>query len=133
MTVLEKYLPLVARTFLAIIFLYAGTNKIMNFAGTQEQIANAGLPLAFLVTVFTILFQILGGLALIIGFQARIGALLLVLFLVPATLVFHNPIADPSQMTQFMKNLAILGGLFMVLTYGSGAVSLDSTKTFFSD
>lgn len=126
MTFLQKYLPLVGRTFLAIIFIRSGIGKISDFSGTQETIANAGLPLAFLVTLFTILFQIAGGLSLITGFKARIGAVLLLLFLIPATIVFHNPIADPGQMTQLMKNLAIIGGILMVLAYGSGPVSIDA-------
>lgn len=122
---LQKYIPLLARTAIAVIFLNSGIGKISNFAGTQQQIAQAGLPLAPLVTVFTIAFVFLGSIALILGFKARIGAGLLLAFLIPATLVFHNPIADPTQMTQFLKNLAIIGGLLMVVAYGSGPVSLD--------
>lgn len=121
----QKYIPLIARTFLAVIFLNSGIGKLFDFAGTQQQIASAGLPLAALVTVFTIAFQLLGGVALIFGYKARIGSVLLLLFLVPATLVFHNPLVDPTQMTQFLKNLAIIGGLLMVTAYGSGPVSLD--------
>lgn len=121
----QKYTPLVARTFLAIIFLNSGIGKLADFAGTQQQIASAGLPLAAVVTVFTIAFQLLGGAALILGYKARIGSILLLLFLIPATLVFHNPLVDPSQMTQFLKNLAIIGGLLMVTAYGSGPVSVD--------
>lgn len=113
------------RDFLAVIFINSGIGKISNFAGTQQQIASAGLPLAALVTVFTIAFQLLGGAALIAGYKAKIGSILLLLFLVPATLVFHNPLVDPTQMTQFLKNLAIIGGLLMVTAYGSGPVSLE--------
>ncbi|MEL6352057.1 MAG: DoxX family protein [Cyanobacteria bacterium J06627_28] len=122
---IQKYIPLIARTFLAVIFINSGIGKISNFAGTQQQIASAGLPLAALVTVFTIAFQLLGGAALIAGYKAKIGSILLLLFLVPATLVFHNPLVDPTQMTQFLKNLAIIGGLLMVTAYGSGPVSLE--------
>ncbi|MEO0868550.1 MAG: DoxX family protein, partial [Cyanobacteria bacterium J06642_11] len=78
-----------------------------------------------LVTAFTILFELLGGISLIIGYQAQIGAILLLVFLIPATLMFHNPIADPTQMIQFMKNLAIMGGLLMVVAFGAGPISLD--------
>ena len=123
--ILQKYIPLLARTAIAVIFLHSGIGKISNFAGTQQQIAAAGLPLAPLVTVSTIVFLFLGSIALIVGFKARIGAGLLLAFLIPATLVFHNPIVDPTQMVQFMKNLAIIGGLLMVVAYGSGPVSLD--------
>ncbi len=122
----QKYSPLIARTAIALIFLHSGIGKLSNFGGTQEQIASAGLPLAALVAVFTIAFQLLGGASLILGYKARIGAGLLLAFLIPATLVFHNPIADPGQMIQFLKNLAIIGGLLLVATYGSGPVSLDS-------
>ena len=129
MNVLQKYIPLIARTFLSVIFLHSGIGKLTGFAGTQEQIASAGLPLAPLVTVFTIVFLLAGGVSLILGFKARIGAVLLMLFLIPATLVFHNPIIDPTQMIQFMKNLSIIGGLLMVASYGSGPVSLDNQVT----
>lgn len=122
---IQKYIPLIARTFLAVIFINSGIGKLSDFAGTQQQIASAGLPLAALVTVFTIAFQLLGSAALIVGYKAKIGSILLLLFLVPATLVFHNPIVDPTQMTQFLKNLAIIGGLLMVTAYGSGPVSLE--------
>ena len=122
----QKYSPLIARTAIAIIFLHSGFGKLTNFGGTQEQIAGAGLPLAALVAFFTIAFQLLGGASLVLGYKARIGAGLVLAFLIPATLVFHNPIADPSQMIQFLKNLAIIGGLLMVIAYGSGPVSLDS-------
>lgn len=125
----QKYIPLTARTFLAVIFIYTGIAKIGGFAGTQQQIAGAGIPLAALVTVFTIVFELAGGVSLILGYKARIGAVLLLVFLTPATLMFHNPIADPSQMIQFMKNLAIMGGLLMVVAYGSGPVSLEQQTT----
>ncbi|MGD1931895.1 MAG: DoxX family protein [Leptolyngbyaceae cyanobacterium] len=123
--ILQKYIPLLARTAIAVIFLHSSIGKISDFAGLQQQIAGAGLPLAALVAIFTVAFQLLGSLSLIVGFKARIGAGLLLAFLIPATLVFHNPIVDPTQMTQFLKNLAIIGGLLMVVTYGSGPVSLD--------
>jgi len=121
---LKKYLPLVARSAIALIFLNSGIGKLTDFSGTQQQIAGAGLPLAPLVTLFTIIFLLVGSISLFVGYRARIGAGLLIAFLVPAPLVFHNPVADPSQMTQFLKNLAIIGGLLMVTTYGSGPVSL---------
>ncbi|NER82635.1 MAG: DoxX family protein [Leptolyngbya sp. SIO1D8] len=122
---IQKYIPLTARTFLAVIFIYTGIAKIGGFSGTQQQIASAGIPLAALVTVFTIVFEITGGVSILAGYKARMGALLLLVFLTPATLVFHNPIGDPSQMIQFMKNLAIIGGLLMLLAYGSGPISLE--------
>ncbi len=125
--VLQKYVPLIARIAIALVFLNSGIKKISNFTATQETIAGAGLPIAPVVTAFTIAFLLLGSVSLIVGYKARIGAGLLIGFLVPATLVFHNPIIDPSEMTQFLKNLAIIGGLLMIATYKSGPLSLDKS------
>lgn len=107
---MRKYIPLIARTLLAIIFVHSGFGKaFFDFAGTQQQMADAGIPIPFIVLIFIIAFQIFGGISLILGYKAKIGAILLMIFLIPATLVFHNPIADPTQEIDFMKNLAILG------------------------
>lgn len=122
----QKFIALVGRIFLAVIFLHAGINKaFFGFAETQQQMAEAGIPIPFVVLIFTILFQIAGSISLILGYKTKIGAILLLIFLIPATAVFHNPIADPTQMTQFLKNLSIMGGLLMVLSFGPGAFSLD--------
>ncbi|HEY9803025.1 MAG TPA: DoxX family protein [Leptolyngbyaceae cyanobacterium] len=123
---LKKYIPLVARSFLAVIFIYAGLNKVFNFAGTSASMAKAGLPIVEVLLVFTIAFQILGGLSIILGYKAQIGAILLIIFMIPATLVFHNPLADPSQFNNFFKNLSIIGGLLLILAYGTGPLSLES-------
>ncbi|WP_346294127.1 DoxX family protein [Sphaerothrix gracilis] len=123
--IIQKYVPLLARTAIAVVFLHSGAGKLMDFSGTHQQIAGAGLPLALLVTVSTIAFLFLGSLSLIMGYKARLGAGLLIVFLAPATLVFHNPLVDPTQMIQFLKNLAIIGGLLMVIAYGAGPISLD--------
>jgi putative oxidoreductase len=124
--VAQKYMPLVARALIAVIFIHSGIGKVLDFGGLQGAIASKGLPLAALVAVFTIAFQLIGGITVMLGYKARIGAILLLAFLIPATVVFHNPIGDPSQLTQFMKNLAIIGGILMVVTYGSGPISLES-------
>jgi putative oxidoreductase len=124
---MQKFIPLIARTFLAVIFVRSGFDKaFFDFADTQQQMAEAGIPIPFVVLIFTIAFQIVGGISLILGYKAQIGAILLLIFLVPATLVFHNPIADPTQTIDFMKNLAILGGLLMVVSFGAGSLSLDA-------
>jgi putative oxidoreductase len=128
---LKKYIPLVARSFLAVIFIYTGLNKVFNFAQTSELMAKVGLPIVGVLLVFTIAFQILGGLSIIIGYKAEIGAILLIIFLIPATIVFHNPLADPSQFNNFFKNLSIIGGLLLVLAYGSGSLSLDQSDRSF--
>ena len=74
-----------------------------------------------------------GGLALLLGFHTRAAALLLFLYLIPTTLVFHNFWAYPPeqqqlQMIMFLKNLAIMGGLGMLVSFGPGPLSLDAKE-----
>ena len=117
-----NYLPLAARICLALIFLNASIQSLLGFSGFVSTIAGRGLPLAGLLAVGTIVFQLLGSIALLIGYKAKLGALLLILFLIPASLAFHPPTAD---LTGFLKNIALIGGLLMVVAYGSGPVSVE--------
>lgn len=123
---LQKIIPLVARTCLAVIFIRSGAGKALDFGGTQEQIASTGLPLAALLTAGAIVFELVGAALVLLGYKAKWGALLLILFLIPTTLIFHTNFAEGMQVTQFFKNLAILGGLLMVTAFGSGPFSLES-------
>ena len=97
----------------------------MEFSEFVPTIASKGLPLPQVLAAGTVAFLLLGSLSLILGFKARIGALLIILFLVPATLFFH-PIT--SDLSGFLKNLALIGGLMMVIAYGPGLISLDAGK-----
>ncbi|MDJ0746443.1 MAG: DoxX family protein [Xenococcaceae cyanobacterium MO_167.B27] len=116
--------PLIARIFLSILFIWTAISKILNPVGTQEYMAAHGIPFTDLLLVMTIAVQFLGGISLLLGVKARWGATALALFLIPATLIFHSDFSDPNQSIQFLKNLAIIGGLLMVIQYGSGAIAL---------
>lgn len=122
-----RFIPLAARAFLAAIFFQSGISKILGFADTQGFMATAGIPLGLtgLLLVGAIVCELLGGLSVLLGYKARWGALLLILFLIPTTLIFHTDFAQQGQLTQFLKNLAIIGGLLMVIYLGSGPLSLD--------
>lgn len=120
------YLPLAARICLALIFLNAGIKHLTGFEGFVEIIANKNLPVPAVLAAGTVAFQLLGSIALIIGFKARIGALLLVIFLIPTTLLFHPPASD---LNGFLKNLSLIGGLLMVMAYGPGLISVDGSDT----
>ncbi|MGF1514529.1 MAG: DoxX family protein [Elainellaceae cyanobacterium] len=120
------YVALAARVFLSIMFIKAGISHLLGFDGFQQTIASKGLPLAGLVAVATIAFLLVGGLLLLLGFKTTIGAILLIVFLVPTTLLFHNFIADPSQTNAFLKNLGLIGGLLMTIYAGPGKLSLDA-------
>ncbi|NEO98239.1 MAG: DoxX family protein [Symploca sp. SIO2E9] len=127
-----NYIPLVARTFIAIIFLYSGVKKILNFSGTQQMMTDQGLPLVGMLLIGAIVFELLGAISLVLGYKTRWGSLLLIIFLIPSTIIFHNFLADPTETISFLKNLAILGALLMVYYYGAGPVSLD-TQTSSAD
>ncbi|MBO9998533.1 MAG: DoxX family protein [Cyanobacteria bacterium SID2] len=125
---MTNYIPLAARICLATIFLRAGFSKIGGFAATANMMGDRGLPLPEVLLVGTIVFQILGGLSLVLGYKVRTGSILLIIFLIPATLVFHSPL-DPEQTTNFLKNLGLLGGLLMSFYFGAGPVSLDDRQS----
>ncbi|MFZ1024807.1 MAG: FAD-dependent oxidoreductase [Limnoraphis robusta] len=125
-----KYIPLIGRSFLSTIFLYSAISKIFSFAATQQMIADRGLPFPALMLLGNIIFQLVGGISLILGYKTRIGACLLIAFLIPTTLVFHNFLADPTETTAFLKNLGLIGALLMVSYFGAGPVSLDTGNHF---
>ena len=119
-----KYLPLAARICLALIFLKAGITHLMGFGGFADMLGQR-LALGGLLAAGTIIFQLLGSLSLLLGYKIKIGALLLIIFLIPATLIFHNFVADGEQLNAFLKNVGLIGGLLMVIYTGAGAASLD--------
>jgi putative oxidoreductase len=121
---MDKYMPVVGRVLLAHIFLLAGLNKIGGYAGTQGYMEAMGVPGALLPLV--IILEVAGGLALIIGYKAKIAAWALAVFTVLAAIIFHNNFGDQTQMILFMKNISITGGLLLIATYGAGPYSLDS-------
>lgn len=111
----------IGRAFLGAIFLISGALKIGSFAGTAAWMASAGLPLASLLLVLTIMIEIGGGLTLITGWQSRWGALALAVFLMPVTLVFHgfwsaDAANFQNQLNHFLKNISILGGMLVVFS-----------------
>jgi putative oxidoreductase len=119
---------LAGRILLAAIFLISGLNKIMQPAATRGYMEQAGLPMAGLLLLLTILVEVGGGLSLLLGLYTRWGALLLFLFMIPTTLVFHRNLSDPNQMVHFLKNLAIMGGLLYVAEAGPGRISIDAKR-----
>lgn len=108
------------RALAGVLFLVSGIGKVLGFAGVATWMNAAGIPAAGVVLVATILLEIGGGLALVTGFQARIAAAALALFLVPVTLIFHgfwnaDAAAFQNQLNHFLKNLSILGGMLVIV------------------
>lgn len=129
----QRYLPVVGRFLLALIFVFSGWGKIAGFEGTVAYMASKGMPFPQVLLPGAILIELGGGLALMLGWKARWAALAIFLFCIPTTLVFHDFWALPpeqaqNQMIHFLKNLALMGGMLYIVAFGPGALSLDGLK-----
>lgn len=122
---MDKALHIAARLLMSLIFIIAGFGKLTGFSGTVGYFASMGLPMPNLLVPLVILIELGGGLALLFGFKARWVAAVLALFSIGSALVAHTNFADPGQMNNFMKNLAMAGGFLMFVRYGAGAPSID--------
>ncbi|MGC2696050.1 MAG: DoxX family protein [Candidatus Angelobacter sp.] len=119
----SKWQLLLGRVLLSAIFILSGLGKLPHFHDVAGLMASKGIPLATVALVITLVIEIGGGLLVLTGFKARYAALVIALWLIPVTLVFHNFWAAPAaqqqeQMINFLKNLAIMGGL-LILAYAS--------------
>lgn len=130
---LKTPLVVVGRVLLALMFILAGFSKLGNIEGTAGYIASGGLPMGTVLAVVVGLLELVGGLAIAVGFQARWAALALGLFTIAASLLFHKFWAVPAeqamvQQLMFMKNLSVAGGLFIVAALGAGPASFDARR-----
>jgi putative oxidoreductase len=133
MTPLQSTTVLVGRILLGLIFVLSGFAKISGFDGTAGYIASKGLPLPQLLAALTIVVELGGGLALMAGLYTRQAVVALAGFSLLTAIVFHNFWAAPQaeqlmQQINFMKNLAIAGGMLVVAAFGPGRLSLDARR-----
>ena len=133
MDALQKYLPLIGRICMAWLFVPAGWGKIAGFSGTAAYVASAGLPFPPAMTAIAIVIELIGGIALLVGYKARWAAAALALFTIAAAFGFHNywsmpPEQQMAQKINFDKNIAIFGGLLFVVAFGAGRFSFDESR-----
>jgi len=133
MTPLQSTTVLVGRILLGLIFVLSGFAKISGFDGTAGYIASKGLPLPQVLAALTIVVELGGGLALMAGLYTRQAVVALAGFSLLTAIVFHNFWAAPQaeqlmQQINFMKNLAIAGGMLVVAAFGPGRLSLDARR-----
>ncbi len=114
------------RALMSAIFIMAGISKIGAYTGTQGYMESMGVPGALLPLV--ILLEVGAGLAILLGWQTRIAAFLLAGFTVVSALVFHANFADQTQSILFMKNVAMAGGLLLLVAGGMHAWSIDAMR-----
>ena len=132
---LQGLVTVTGRVLLCIIFLMAAVgNKIPHFGDVALLMASKGIPAPKLMLAGAIVFLLAGSLSVITGYRARIGASLLLVFLVLATYYFHNfwalaeAQAQQEQMIQFMKNLSMMGAMLFIIANGPGPMSIISVK-----
>jgi len=111
------------RVLLAVLFLLSGVGKLGAYKATAAYMVSAGVPGALLPAV--IATELLGSLAIILGWKTRVAAFLLAGFSVLTALIFHNNLADQTQTIMFFKNLSIAGGFLVLVANGAGPLSLD--------
>lgn len=124
MNTLQIFAAPTGRFFLAIMFLMSGLTKITQYAGTQGYMEAMGVPGILLPLV--ILTEVVGGLAIILGWKIKYVAFALAGFSVLSALLFHADFSNQAEMTNFMKNIAIAGGFLTLFVHGPGAYALDN-------
>ena len=124
MNQIQTFAAPVGRIMIALMFVTSGFSKISGYAGTQGYMEAMGVPGALLPLVIAV--ELLGGLAVMLGWHTRIAAFLLAGFSLLSALLFHANFGDQMQMIMFMKNVSIAGGFLMIVALGGGAFSLDS-------
>ncbi|MGH9684297.1 MAG: DoxX family protein [Candidatus Acidiferrales bacterium] len=124
---------LVGRILISLIFLMSGIEKATGFSATAGFLVSRGVPLAAAATGLAMIVELLGGIAVLAGFQTRVASWILFLYLIPTTLLIHNfwslqGEARMDSQTDFLKNLAIMGGLLILAANGAGGISADAHR-----
>ncbi len=133
MNTYQSILNLVGRLLIVALFLPAGLGKIAGFEGTLGYFASLGIPAPVFALVATIVIEVLGSIALIVGFQTRIVAVIMAIFTLIAAATGHafwGAPADAVFIAQllFFKNIAVMGGLLVLASTGAGRFSIDGRK-----
>lgn len=119
---------LAARVLLSILFILAGYAKLTGIAGTAGWFGSIGLPLPTVTAVVAGLIELLGGLAILIGFKTRIVAIVMAIFTLAATAIGHLDFSQAGNALMLQKNLAITGGFLLLAVLGAGPYSIDAKR-----
>jgi putative oxidoreductase len=117
---------LAGRVLISLLFLLSGVGKVAAPAATIEHIDAAGLILPSLGFAIAVAVEIGAGAGVLLGYRARLAAIVMAVFTIAAAIGFHRDFADMKQFIHFMKNVAIAGGLLQIAAFGAGRFSLDA-------
>jgi putative oxidoreductase len=117
---------LAGRALLSIMFILGGFSKLTAIGGTAAWFGSIGLPMPMVTAVLVGVVELVGGLAILVGYRTRLAAFVLAAFTIAATAIAHLDLADQVQQLFFMKNLAITGGFLVLAAFGAGSLSLDA-------
>jgi putative oxidoreductase len=124
---MKGIIQLIGRVMLALIFILAGVGKIQDPAGTIGYMQSMGVPGLLLWP--TIALELLGGIALVVGYKTHLTAYALAIFSIAAAYIFHKDFTDQLQMIMFLKDIAIAGGLLLLAVGGKHLYSMDGRRS----
>jgi putative oxidoreductase len=129
----SSFTPLAGRILMSVMFLISGFFKIGGYTQLVGYAAAKGVPMPGVAIACAAVLELAGGLAILAGFQTKIAAWLLFLYLIPVTFLFHNfwalqGAAQQDNMIHFLKNVAIMGGLVILAANGPGPYSVDYSR-----
>ena len=125
---LKPYLAPLGRLLMSSLFLWSGIHKLRNPGGTAQYFANAHIPAPDVLVWVAIVIEVIGGLAMLLGFKTRWAAAVLAIFCLVTAFAVHLPAGDAGNMINFYKNLVMAGGFLYVVAYGAGGMSIDGEK-----
>ena len=126
---MNNFFDLIGRIFISSIFLFSGINKILNFDNTIQWMESYGLNGMLLYPA--IILEIVMPILIIVGYQTKIAAILLLLFSITTALIFHNDLSNQMQLIAFLKNIGLAGGLLFLIINGTKDWSLEKKKKYF--
>jgi putative oxidoreductase len=116
----NKYIAFLGRVLIAALFLVSGFRKLLSPESAQQYISSAGLPYPEVIYWATVAVELIGGFCLLLGFFTRFWAYVLAIFSVTAAAALHTKFGDPRELFNFLKDVAIAGGLLQVAAFGTG-------------
>jgi putative oxidoreductase len=130
---LQGRIALLGRILISLIFIVSAIMKIMDPSATTTEMAERGMTFVPAFFAAAVVIELVGGLALATGIAARFSAVVLFLYLIPVTVIFHNYLTDPSaqsilQLDMALKNVAIMGGLLMIAALGPGPYVIQADR-----